>query len=111
MRRNTGAWSVVPGVVVIAILIGTAVWLFPRAPSDPSDYTAIARGLQIEAPALGPDEAWREGPPADPSTPGWLSWLESAANVIFGLFVAVGRIIGRIFESWMGWAAVALVIL
>ncbi|MCR9129763.1 MAG: hypothetical protein NXI12_09585 [Alphaproteobacteria bacterium] len=111
MGRSAGALSFVPGVVFIALLIGAAVWLFPRAPSDPSDYAAIARGLQVEAPALGPDEAWREGPPADPSTPGWLSWLESAANLIVGLFVAVGRIIGRIFESWMGWAAVALVIL
>ena len=111
MRRNTGALSVVPGVIVIALLIGAAVVFSPRPPADPQSYDELARGLQVGAPALGPQETWRDGPPADPSGPAWLQALASAAALAGELILNAVQAVLDLLSSWIGGLLIAAVIL
>ena len=111
MRRNTGAVSVVPGVIVIALLIGAFAAFVPRAPVDPEQYAELARGLQVDVPALGPEESWRDGPPRDRAGPAWMQALIVAAAAAGELVLALVRAVLELVSSWVGGVLLAAVIL
>ena len=98
MRRNTGALQAAPGVIGGGlILIGLALWFWVSL-NGGEGYSGLARGLQIEAPALPPEAPWRDGPPREASAPGWLGWIGVALG-------ALGRALMWAFNAFFAFVS------